>query len=104
MRYLPINKKQDNTPKPPLYPISSPPETLPFKTIALDFITKLPRSEEYDTILTITDQGCSKATLFLPCDKQIDALGVARLYAQQVFPHFSIPKKVISDHDTRFMA
>lgn len=90
-------KPRTTHPKPPLHPISTDPETLPFETIVLDFITKLPGSHGHDTILSIIDQGCSKAALFLPCKEQIDALGVVRLYAQNVFPHFGIPKKVISD-------
>jgi hypothetical protein len=97
-------KPRTTQPKPPFYPISSEMKTLPFETIAMDFITKLPISKENDIILTITNQGCSKATLFLPCQKRIDAEGVAKLYADQVFPHFGIPKKVIMDRDTRFTA
>jgi len=97
-------KPRTNQPKPPLYPIAPEPRALPFETIALDFITKLPESEGNDTILTITDQACSKATFFIPCRETIDAEGVANLYAQKVFPHYGVPKKVISDRDTRFMA
>ena len=84
-------KPRMTQPKPPLYPITTEPGTLPFETIALDFITKLPESEGNDTILTITDQACSKAALFLPCKETIDAKGVAALYAQKVFPHYGIP-------------
>ena len=90
--------------KPPLYSISTTADTLPFKTIALDFITKLPKSGNNDTILSITDQGCSKATIFLLCTETIDAEGTTRIYAQHVFPHYGIPKRVISDRDTRFTA
>ena len=35
----------------------------------MDFITDLPKSKGYDTILTIVDQGCSKATKFIPYNK-----------------------------------
>jgi hypothetical protein len=70
----------------------------------MDFITKLPISKGNDTILTITNQGCSKATLFLPCQEKIDAEGIAKLYADRVFPHFGIPKKVITNRNTRFTA
>ena len=90
--------------KPPLYPISTTINTLPFETIALDFITKLPKSNGHDTILSITNQGCSKATIFLPCAETIDTEGTARLYAKNVFPHYGIPKRVISDRDTWFTA
>jgi transposase InsO family protein len=74
----------------------------PFGTIALDFITKLPTSEENDTILTITDHDCSKATLFFACKETITAEQVAELYAKYIFPHYGIPRKVISDRDPRF--
>ncbi len=97
-------KSRTTQPKPPLYPITTEPDALPFETITMDFITKLPESKGYDTILTITDQACLKAALFLPCKEEINVEGVAALYAQKVFPHFSIPRKVISDRDTCFTA
>jgi hypothetical protein len=97
-------KPRTTQPKPPLYPISSEVKTLPFETITMDFITKLPTSKGNDTILTITNKGCLKATLFLPCQEQINMEGVSKLYADRVFPHFGIPKKVITDRDTRFTA
>src|SRR6267154_2476303 len=50
------------------------------KAISMDLITDLPRSNRYDAILTIVDQGCSKAAKFLPCNKTIDGQGVAQLY------------------------
>jgi hypothetical protein len=37
-----------------LQPIYLKPEAMPFKTIPLDFITKPPLSQGYDTILTVT--------------------------------------------------
>jgi len=85
--------------KPPTNPI--PPENyqIPFGTIALNFITKLPNSNGNDTILTITDHDCSKAALFFACKETITAEEVAELYGTQVFPHYGIPIKVISDRD-----
>ena len=49
------------------------PKANPFEVIALDFITKLPKSQKYDSILTITDHDCSKASLFIPCAEEITA-------------------------------
>src|SRR5712672_2649022 len=43
--------------RPPLFPIYSEINALPFQTISLDFIVKLPVSDGYDTILTITDHA-----------------------------------------------
>jgi hypothetical protein len=78
--------------------------SLPFQTVAMDFITKLPKSgkREYDTILTITDHDCTKAAIFIPCQEMITAEGVAALYLRHVYPRFGIPKKIIADRDTRF--
>jgi hypothetical protein len=84
-------KPKTNRPKPPYYPISTEHPQTPFGTIALDFITKLPVSEENDTILTITDHDCSKAALFFACKETITAEQVAELYAKHVFPHYGIP-------------
>jgi len=68
----------------------------------MDLITDLPRSEGYDTILTIVNQGCSKATKFIPCNKTIDAKGVAREYLRHLVPWFGLPKWIISDCDPHF--
>ena len=65
----------------------------------MDLITDLPRVGEYDAILTIVDHNCSKAAIFLPCVKTIDAAGIANLYASQIFPYFGVPWKIISDQD-----
>jgi hypothetical protein len=62
-----------------------------FGTIALDFITKLPTSQENDTILTITNHDCSKAALFFTCKETITAEEVAELYRKFIFPHYGIP-------------
>jgi hypothetical protein len=70
--------------------------------ISWDLITELPKKEGFDSILTIVDHDCSKAALFFPCSKEIDAIGVATIYAQQVFPHYGVPQKIISDRDPHF--
>jgi hypothetical protein len=97
-----MSKINCNPAHPPLFPISPIENAHPFETIVLNFITKLPPSGEYDTILTITDTDCSKASIFLPCHETIDSEGVAALYATHVTPHYGIPRKVISDWDVRF--
>ena len=97
-----MSKINRNPSHPPPFPISPIENAQPFETIALDFITKLPPSGRYDTILTITDTDCSKASIFLPCNETIDSEGVATLYATYVTPHYGIPHKVISDGDVCF--
>jgi hypothetical protein len=88
----------------PLFPITPIENAHPFETIALDFITKLPPSGGYDTILTITDMDCSKVSIFLPCSETIDSEGVATLYTNYVVSHYSVPSKIISDRDVCFIS
>ena len=96
-----MHKINTHPTKLPLFPIS-PSHSLPFQTIAMDFITKLPQSYGKDTILTITDHDVSKAAIFIPCQETINSVGIAELYATYVFPHYGIPLKIISDRDPRF--
>ncbi len=96
------NKINTHTQKAPLYPVAASTETRPFQIIALDFIMKLPLSEGHDTILTITDQGCTKMALFIPCSETITVEGIVCLYLHHVFKCFGLPLKVISDRDMRF--
>ena len=96
------NKVNTHAIKAPLNPITPEEGALPFQTIALDFIIKLPKSEGYDSILMITDHNCTKMMIAIPCNETISAEGVADLYLRQVFPRFGLPSKVISDRDPRF--
>ena len=86
-----------------LFPITPVENARPFKTIAMDFIMKLPQSGGYDTILTVTDTDCSKASIFIPCQETIDSEGVALLYVNHIIPHYSIPCKIILDHNVWFV-
>jgi hypothetical protein len=90
-----------NKPKPPLFPIMSDTYRTPFTSVAMDFIVKLPISRTYNSILTITDTF-SKASIFIPCHKTIDAVGVAQLYANYVLPHYGLPLCIILDRDPHF--
>ena len=94
-------KNQPNKPKPPLFPISSDNYDTSFTSIAMDFIVKLPLSESYDTILTITDTF-SKASIFIPCNEPINAEHTTKLYATYVLPHYGLPTHIISDQDPHF--
>ena len=88
--------------KAPLSPIFPTREAMPFETVTLDFITKLPISQGYDSILTIMDHNCTKAAVFIPCKESMTAEETAGLIIQHVFPRFRLPLKFISDQDLRF--
>jgi len=68
----------------------------------MDLITDLPKSQGFDSILTIVDQGCSKAAKFIPCTKMINGTGVALEYLKHLVPWFGLPKRIILDCDPRF--
>jgi hypothetical protein len=95
--------KVNNRPtKAPLEPIWAKPEATPFETVAVDFITKLPVSQGYDSILTVTDHDCSKATIFIPCMEEISKEETAVLSAKHVFARYGLPTKIISDCNPQF--
>jgi hypothetical protein len=58
------------------YPFNTAVDQGPFQYISMDLITNLPTSDGHDSILTIVDQGCSKAAKFIPCNKTINGQGV----------------------------
>ena len=88
--------------KAPLRPIYPKPEATLFDTVAIDFITKLPKSQGYNSILTITDHDCTKVAVFIPCNEEINAEGTAALYIKHVFMHYGLPSKIISNRDPQF--
>lgn len=85
----------------PLFPISSLKFAIPFSSIAMDFIVKLPVLNMYDTILTITDTF-SKASIFILYNETIDTKKMALLYATYILPHYRLPSQIISDCNPRF--
>jgi len=86
----------------PIYHIPVPISPAPFKQIALDLIIGLPKSNDYDAILTIVDHGCSRAAIFLPCKTTITGPQIASLYLRHVYCWYGLPHKIISDRDPRF--
>ena len=94
-----VNNRPTKAPLSPIYPL---PEAMPFETVALDFVTKLPESQGHDSILTITDHDCTKMAVFIPCREEINAEETAVLYAKHVFVRYGLPTKLISDRDPRF--
>jgi hypothetical protein len=68
----------------------------------MDLITGLPIQNEKDAILTMVDQGCLRAAVFLPCSTMIMGLGIAQLYQNHIYPWYRLPQKIISDRDPQF--
>ena len=96
------NKVNMRPTKAPLLPIFPTCEAMLFETVTLDFITKLPVSQGYDSILTVTDHDCTKAAVFIPCRESMTAEETVGLIIQHIFPRFGLPLKFISDRDPKF--
>ncbi|GJU00671.1 putative reverse transcriptase domain-containing protein [Tanacetum coccineum] len=70
--------------------------------IAMDFITKLPRtSSGHDTIWVIVDR-LTKSTHFLPMREDYKMDRLARLYLNEIVARHGVPILIISDRDSRF--
>ena len=95
-------KATTTRPRVPHHPITTDRVALPFETLAMDLIVKLSLSDGFNSILTVTDDDCSKATIFIPCHKTATAFDITDLYVQHVFPHYGTPRKIITDRDTHF--
>jgi hypothetical protein len=68
----------------------------PWETITMDFITDLPTSKGYDSILTVVDRH-SKAIILSPCNKTITAEQTSQLLVDNVWKRTGFPKAIISD-------
>ncbi|GJR94375.1 putative reverse transcriptase domain-containing protein [Tanacetum coccineum] len=70
--------------------------------IAIDFMTKLPRtSSRHDTIWVIVDR-LTKSAHFLPMHEDFKIDRLARLYLNEIVARHGVPISIISDHDSRF--
>ncbi|GKC83162.1 putative reverse transcriptase domain-containing protein [Tanacetum coccineum] len=70
--------------------------------IAMDFVTKLPRtSSGHDTIWVIMDR-LTKSAHFLPMREDYKMDKLARLYLNEIVARHGVPISIISDHDSRF--
>ncbi|GKB85651.1 putative reverse transcriptase domain-containing protein, partial [Tanacetum coccineum] len=70
--------------------------------IAMDFVTKLPRtSSGHDTIWVIVNR-LTKSAHFLPMREDYKMDRLARLYLNEIVARHDVPISIISDRDSRF--
>ena len=74
----------------------------PWQSIAMDFITKLPRSNGCTELWVVIDRF-SKMAHFIPLeeDKKI-AKDLARIFAREICRLHGLPRDIVSDCDSRF--
>lgn len=73
----------------------------PWKSITMDFIVELPKSNGMTTIMTIVDRY-SKMARFVALPKIPTAEETAKLVIKEVVRHFGTPTQVISDRGAQF--
>lgn len=64
---------------PLLMPIPAKPHAYPFKTTSVDFITDLPPSNGYDSLMVMADHDATKGVILCTSTKTIDAMGMTQL-------------------------
>ena len=92
--------KGSNT-KPASSAIPLQPSKMPWVDVSADFITDLPLSNGFDSILTIIDRF-SKETEFIPCNKTATALDTTKLYLFHVWKDHGLPRTIVSDCGPQF--
>jgi len=71
--------------------------------ISVDFITKLPLAQEYDAILVVVD-WLTKMVHFIPTTEKTMAEGLAKLFRDNMWKLYGLPKSIISDRGPQFTA
>jgi len=73
----------------------------PSKSIAIDFITDLPKSDRYDTILVVIDR-LTKMRHFIPCSKDLETPQFAKLFMKEIVRLRGLLHDIITDRWTLF--
>jgi hypothetical protein len=74
----------------------------PWTSIAMDFITDLPLSEDCDQLWAIVDRFTKMAD-FIPLKKdQKIAEHLVKIFAREIWRFHGIPTDIISDRNSRF--
>ena len=88
--------------KPSLVPIESLLSQI-FGQVGIDFMTDLPPSEGFDSVIVMVNHGLSKGVILTPCQKKgLTAEHTVRLYVDNVYSRFGLPDQMISDRGPQF--
>lgn len=89
---------------PGLYPIKAESNGRPFANVTCDFITDLPLSNGFDSVMVVVDHSSTKGVTLIPCNKTVDAEKTAELFIQNVYRRFGLPDSFLSDRGPQFAA
>ncbi|MBW0591415.1 hypothetical protein O181_131130 [Austropuccinia psidii MF-1] len=69
----------------------------------MDFITQLPLSNNFDSILVVVDRF-SKMAIFIPTYGNITALELAQIFISHLFSKHGLPVSIMSDRGSLFVS
>jgi len=70
---------------PGLIPIKGQENTTPFSQVTCDFITDLPETEGFDSLMVVVDHRSTKGVISISCNKTIDATLTAQNYIDHMY-------------------
>ncbi|MBW0486112.1 hypothetical protein O181_025827 [Austropuccinia psidii MF-1] len=85
----------------PLKPLPIP--NGPWICLSMDFITQLPLSNSFDSILVIVERF-SKMAVFIPTMSSITSLYLAHLLIKNIFSKNGLPSSIVSDRGPLFVS
>lgn len=68
----------------------------PWEDLSVDFVSGLPESEGFDTVMVVGDRLTTIKHL-IPCDETANSRDVALMFLDQVWELHGIPKTIVSD-------
>jgi transposase InsO family protein len=95
------NKIPRHAPYGHLHPLPIP--SGPWKSVSMDFIVELPKSEGYDAIYICVDR-LTKMPHFIPTNTTVTAEQTAQLFYRHIWKHHGLPANIVSDRGTQFVA
>ncbi|MBW0585824.1 hypothetical protein O181_125539, partial [Austropuccinia psidii MF-1] len=75
----------------------------PWIFLSMDFITQLPLSNSFDSILVIVDRF-SKMAVFIPTMSSITSLDLAHLFIKNIFSKHGLLLSIVSDRGSLFVS
>jgi len=72
-------------------------------TLSVDFVVELLESSGHDAVMMVVD-AVSKRVHFIPTHTIVTAEGAARLFLHYVWKLHGLPKRVVSDRGSQFIA
>jgi L-fucose mutarotase/ribose pyranase (RbsD/FucU family) len=93
------NKIRNHPPENPIHLTDIP--NRPFQILTTDFIMDLPESNGFNAISVYVDRF-TKMVFIIPTVKEIDSIGLSRIFIDKVFPYTRLLEKLISDRGPQF--